>query len=77
MSMGTKNRLNLIGTTCKAHLREQHASSGALVEEFILEIEGSGKDADANAWSQFTDAKRDNAEMLERVDAAFGAWLNP
>ncbi len=77
MSMGTKNRLNLIGTTCKAHLREQHASSGGLVEEFILEIEGSGKDADANAWSQFTDAKRDNAEMLERVDAAFGAWLNP
>ena len=35
MSIGTKNRLNLIGTTCKAHLREQFAGEGALVEEFI------------------------------------------
>lgn len=77
MSLGTKNRLNLIGTTCKAHLREQHASSGSLVEEFIAETEGSGKNADPNAWAKFTDEKRDHAEMLSRVDAAFNAWLNP
>ena len=77
MSIGTKNRLNLIGTTCKAHLREQFAGEGALVEEFIAEFEGSGKNADPNAWAKFTDAKRDNAEMLRRVDAAFEAWMNP
>jgi hypothetical protein len=48
-----------------------------LVEEFIAEFEGTGKDADPNAWAKFTDAKRDNAEMLRRVDAAFEAWMNP
>ena len=77
MSIGTKNRLNQTGTTCKAHLREQHAAQGELVEEFIAETEGSGKAFDPNAWAKFTDAKRDNAEMLARVDAAFDAWLNP
>jgi len=77
MSIGTKNRQNLIGTTCKAHLREQFGQHGTLVEEFIAEIEGSGKNADPNAWTKFTDAKRDNAEMLKRVGAAFDGWLNP
>ena len=77
MSLGTKNRLNLIGTTCKAHLREQHADSSALVEEFIAEFEGTSKNADLNAWGKFTDAKRDNAEMLSRVEEAFDHFLNP
>ncbi len=77
MSIGTKNRLNLIGTNCKAHLREQFAESGTLVEEFIAEIEGTGKNTDSNAWSKFTDLKRDNVEMLQRVGAAFETWLNP
>ena len=77
MSIGTKNRQNLIGTTCKAHLREQFAAQAALVEEFIAEFEGTGKNADPNAWAKFTDAKRDNAEMLRRVDAAFETWMNP
>lgn len=77
MSIGTKNRLNQTGTTCKAHLREQHAQQLSLVEEFIVEIEGSGKSHDATKWNQFTDAKRSNAEMLQRVDAAFEAWMNP
>lgn len=77
MSLGTKNRLNLIGTTCKAHLRERFSAQGALLEEFISEIEGTGKNADPNAWGKFTDAKRDNAMMLQRVGAAFEAWLNP
>jgi primosomal replication protein N len=77
MSIGTKNRLNLIGTTCKAHLREQFSGEGVLVEEFIAEFEGTGKNADLNAWAKFTDAKRDNTEMLRRVDAAFETWMNP
>jgi len=49
----------------------------ALVEEFIAEIEGTGKNHDATKWNQFTDAKRSTAEMLQRVDAAFDAWMNP
>ena len=40
MSIGTKNRLNQTGTTCKTHLREQHSKQLSLVEEFIAEIEG-------------------------------------
>lgn len=77
MSIGTKNRLNLTGTTCKAHLREQHAKNLALVEEFIAEIEGTGKNQDTTKWNQFTDLKRSTTEMLQRVDAAFDAWMNP
>ena len=73
MSVGTKNRLQQIGIDCKAHLREQHADKLALVNEFITEIEGP----DPARWSQFTDLKRDNAEMRRRLDAAFEKWLNP
>ena len=56
MSLGTKNRLNLIGTTCKAHLREQHADSSALVEEFIAEFEGTSKNADLSRVDEAFDA---------------------
>ena len=77
MSIGTKNRLNQTGTTCKTHLREQHSEHLALVEEFISELEGSGKSYDPTRWSKFTDAKHSATEMLQRVDAAFGAWMNP
>lgn len=77
MSIGTKNRLNQTGTTCKTHLREQYSKQLSLVEEFIAEIVGSGKSQDATKWNQFTDAKRSTAEMLQRVDAAFDAWMNP
>jgi len=28
-------------------------------------------------WSQFTDIKGIEEEMLERVDVAFEKWLNP
>jgi hypothetical protein len=77
MSVGTKNRLNQIGTQCKAHLREQYADQLGLVEEFIIEIEGSGKEQDTNRWTQFTDSKRSASDMLARVEAAFEKWLNP
>lgn len=73
MSLGTKNRLQQTGTTCKAHLRERNPDKLELVEEFIREIEGS----DPTRWSQFTDQRRSDAEMLQRVDAAFDKWLNP
>ena len=32
--------------TCKRHLREKYRDMGELVEEFIAEFEGSGKNAD-------------------------------
>jgi hypothetical protein len=73
MSVGTKNRLQQIGIDCKAHLRTHHADKLALVNEFIAEIEGP----DPTRWSQFTDLKRDSAEMRRRLDAAFEKWLNP
>ena len=73
MSLGTKNRIQQIGITCKAHLRERNADKLELVAEFIREIEG----ADPTSWSQFTDLRRSDAEMLQRVDAAFDKWLNP
>lgn len=76
MNLGTKNRLNQIGTQCKAHLRETHPTKLALVNEFIAEIEGPGE-GDASRWGRFTDAKRSPAEMLQRVDEAFERWLNP
>jgi hypothetical protein len=75
MSVGTKNRLNQIGITCKAHLREAHRDQLGLVEEFIAEIEGGGKQPDPSRWSQFTDLKRDDKEMLQRADEAFEKWL--
>ena len=77
MSIGTKNRLNQIGTVSRAHLRERYIEQLALVEEYIAEVEGSGKSHDPTRWSQFTDAKRSTADMLERVDAAFEKWLSP
>jgi hypothetical protein len=49
----------------------------ALVEEFIAELEGSGKSHDPTRWTKFTDAKHSTSEMLQRVDAAFDAWMNP
>ena len=76
MSVGTKNRLNQISILCKAHLREKYADQKGLVEEFIPEIEGTGKSHDATKWSQFTDLRRSDAEMYQRVDEAFEKWLN-
>ncbi len=73
MSMGTKNRLALVATLCRDHLRQNHSDQADLVEEFIAEIQASSED---NAWLQFTDAKRSDAEMRDRVDQAFQAWLN-
>ena len=48
-----------------------------LVEEFIHEIESSGKERDITKWGQFTDASHIQAEMLKRLDEHFEKWLNP
>jgi len=47
------------------------------VEEFIHEIEGTGKNPDIMQWSQFTDVKGIDEEMLTRLDQRFEKWLNP
>ena len=77
MGLGTKNRQKQTADTCKRHLRERNPDKPALVEEFIQEIEGTGKEQDITHWGQLTDNSGDDKEMLKRLDAAFGKWLNP
>ena len=76
MGLGTKNRQNQTADLCKEHLRGSFASQGALVEDFILEIEGSGKSRDILQWGQFTNMDRNPAAMLYRIDEKFNRWLN-
>jgi len=77
MGFGTKNRQIQTAEACKQHLREKSHYKRALVEEFIAEIEATGKDQDITHWGQLTDESHDNEEMLKRLDAAFEKWLNP
>lgn len=77
MGLGTKNRQNQTAEVCREHLRANHKDCLGLVEEFIEEFEGSGKNNDLTRWSQFTDVKGIKSEMLERLDQYFDKWLNP
>ena len=77
MGLGTKNRQNQTAEVCKQHLRDNNQSNLGLVEEFIHEFEGTGKNHDNTRWSQFTDIKGINVEMLKRLDEHFNKWLNP
>jgi hypothetical protein len=77
MALGTKNRQQQTADVCKQHLRENHQGQIALVEEFIGEIEGAGKNRDVAKWGQFADASWKNDEMLKRLDLEFEKWLNP
>src|ERR1017187_1554733 len=77
MGLGTKNRQKQTAELCKQHLRERNLGKLALVEEFIHELEGTGKDHDVTRWEKFTDIKGINEEMLKRLDSAFEKWLNP
>jgi hypothetical protein len=74
MALGTKNRIAHEAALCREHLRKAHHEQLALVDEFIAEIERGLGDT---PWSQFTDLKRSEREMLQRADAAFVKWLNP
>ena len=77
MGLGTKNRQKQTADVCKQHLRERNPDKPALVEEYIHEIEGTGKQQDISCWGQFTDIKGINEEMLKRLDVDFYEWLNP
>ena len=76
MGLGTQNRLNQTADLCKAHLRSTYAPQGDLVEDFILEVEGSGKIRNILQWSQFTNMDRNQTHMLSRLDEKFNRWLN-
>ena len=76
MALGTKNRQRQTAEACKQHLREKYRDRGALVEEFIVEFEGTGKDSDLTRWSSLTDIRGIEKEMLSRLDTFFETWLN-
>ncbi len=75
MGLGTKHRQQQTAEKCRQHLRQKYPDKLGLVEEFIAEVEGTGRDI--TQWSRFTDASWNNVEMLKRVDAHFEKWLNP
>lgn len=77
MSLGTKNRQQQTAEQCKQHLHDKHRDKLVLVEEFIHEFEGLGKERDITKWGQFTDASQNQEEMLKRLDEHFDQWLNP
>jgi hypothetical protein len=77
MGLGTKNRQQQTAEVCKQHLRDNYKDQLGLVEEFIAEIEGTGKNYDVGKWGQFADASWKNDVMLMRLDEAFDKWLNP
>jgi hypothetical protein len=77
MAFGTKNRQKQTAELCKQHLREKYPDKLGLAEEFILEIEGSGKSCDVTRWSQFTDIRDIKKEMFDRLERKFESWLNP
>ena len=77
MGLGTKNRQNQTAEICKQHLRDTRKDCLALVEEFIVEFEGTGKSYDLTRWTQFADIKGIQSEMLGRLDQYFDHWLNP
>jgi hypothetical protein len=77
MGLGTKNRQKQTADICKQHLREKYREKLGLVEEFIIEIEGTPKNCDVTRWAQFTDIKRSKKEMIKRLEVHFEKWLNP
>jgi hypothetical protein len=77
MGLGTKNRQNQTAEICKQHLRETHKDRLGLVEEFIAEFEGTGKNQDLTRWGRFADMRGIKEEMIERLDEYFDKWLNP
>ena len=77
MTLGTKNRQKQTAELCKQHLREKYPAKLGLVEEFIVEIEGSPKTADVTRWGQFSDIKGIKKEMFHRLEIQFEKWLNP
>ena len=66
MDLGTKHRQRQTADICKQHLRAKYSDKLALVEDFIVEIEGPPKNSDVTRWAQFTDIK-DIKNVLRRI----------
>ena len=58
MGLGTKNRQKQTAELCKQHLRQKYPDKLALVEEFIVEIEGSPKSCDVTRWASSLTLRR-------------------
>ncbi len=80
MGLGTKNRQKQTADICKQHLREKYRDKLGLVEEFIVEIEGTPKNCDVTRWGQFTDIKDIKREMFDTrrqgIAGHFWLWIN-
>jgi hypothetical protein len=77
MSLGTKNRQKQTAQLCKEHLRQKYPDKLALVEDFIVEIEGPPVTRDVTRWSQFSGIRDIKKDMLQRLEAQFEKWLSP
>jgi len=77
MALGTKHRQKQTADLCKQHLREKYPDKLALVEEFIVEIEGPPANCDMTHWGQFTDIRHIKKEMIQRLEARFGIGSIP
>ena len=76
MGLGTKNRQKQTAELCKQHLRQKYPDKLGLVEEFIIEIEGTPQNGDLTRWGRFTDIKGIKKEMFQHLEIQFENWLN-
>ena len=63
-STGTLGRIAQHSDDCRAFVRQQ---TPTLANEFIAEIQGTGKDFDINKWQRF--------ETMEQLKAELDKWL--
>ena len=71
MRLGTKQRQQQTAGVFKQHLRDKLKDKWVLVEEFVHDVEGSGKERHIAKWGRFTGASQIQHEMLRRLDAHF------
>jgi hypothetical protein len=74
--LAAKIRESEVAEACKALLHEAHHDALNLVEEFIVEIEGAGKDRDLSQWIWFAGAGFNTAKIPERLEREFQKWLD-
>jgi hypothetical protein len=77
MGLGIQEPAEINGGHLQAASPGKIPGPAGLVEEFILEFEGAGKNCDVTRWDRFTDIKDIKKEMLKRLEAHFEKWLNP
>jgi hypothetical protein len=67
-STGTLGRIDAHADDCRAFVRQQTAATNpSLAEEFIKEIQGTGKEFDVKKWLRF--------ENMEQLKAELNKWL--